>query len=70
MSLDPVFVAGWIVILGAGVAWELIAIFRRKRGDTLSELTWSAFRKSNALRFAVGGLLVWATIHLLFFGVV
>jgi hypothetical protein len=26
MNLDPVFVTGWIVILGAGLAWEFIAI--------------------------------------------
>ena len=68
MRLDPVFVIGWIVILGAMAVWETIALIRPRRGDTLSELVWSVLRRARVLQFVAAGFILWMLVHFVLLG--
>ena len=65
---DWVFTLGWVVILGALGVWELWAILRKKRGDTLSEHTWWLLRKSPVIWFVALGFFGWLIVHFFAFG--
>lgn len=57
------FTLGWIVIFALGGLLEAAAYFNRKRGDTLSEVTWSLLeRRGLRVLFVMGW--AWLTVHL------
>jgi hypothetical protein len=70
-----IFWVGWVVV---GIGVELAAIFRSKRGDTLSENTWDVTGVRGTtilprwlqwtLRSAVAVFLIWLIPHF-FFGI-
>jgi len=68
MSLDPISVIGWCIILAAMGAWEARGLMRKRKGDTLSELTWFVLAKAMVLRFFVLGFLFWLAVHFFFLG--
>lgn len=61
--IDPVFAAGWAVILAAMAVWEGIALRRKRQGDTLSELVWRVLRINNLFRWLAAGFLLWLLLH-------
>jgi len=66
--IDTPYAIGWLVLLLIGGAYEAWALYRPKRGDTLSESTWWVLRKSVALRFVAAGFLTWLLVHFVFLG--
>lgn len=66
--LDLPSVIGWCVILAAMGAWEVRGLMRKRKGDTLSELTWAVLAKAMVLRFLVLGFLLWLSVHFFFLG--
>ena len=72
---DWLFTASWIVMGVWFLIWEGIAIFRKKRGDTLSEHIWAWFSlegpKKNLkpwqgwMRFGFLAFWAWLTFHFL-----
>lgn len=56
MTPDALF---WIVLIGGGSAFELWAIFNRRRGDTLSENT------RRVPRWAFAAFMAWLIVHIL-----
>ena len=61
--LDPTFVIGWVVIIGAGLIWEAIALMRKRKGDTLSEATWFLLRQHTIVWFVALGIFGWVGVH-------
>lgn len=58
------FTVGWIVLFTAGLALEAVVFFNRRRGDTLSEVTWGLLeRRGLRVLFVMGW--AWLTVHLL-----
>lgn len=70
------FTVMWVGWIAAFVVIEAVAIFNKKKGDTLSEHVWRWFgvpdesakvKKAFTVgRFALGAFLVWLTGHLTF----
>lgn len=48
------------------VAVELLGVWRRKTGDTISEMYWWLQRHAWWVRMPMGGFLVWLFVHFLF----
>lgn len=62
--MSPTFLAGWLAIGLLALAWEVMALTNRRRGDTFSEIFWAVTRKSPiAYVVALGGA-IWIAIHL------
>lgn len=78
MILDPTFTVGWVVILAVGLAWEVLALLKRRRkpGEPLKPdgtLTWNirtwlqlGSRAHWIGRLALAGALAWLNWHFLF----
>lgn len=77
---DWVFTAAWGFIIAWFAVWEGLAIWRKRRGDTLSEHVWQWFSlrgKKDSLTgtqaaLRVGFLMFWAwlTFHFIFGGTI
>ena len=57
------FTVGWAVIIGAGLVLEAVALWRREKGDTLSEQVWRVLRLHTTVWFIAAGLAAWTVIH-------
>ena len=68
--IDPLFTILWGVIGGAALILEIIALRRKKRGDTLSEQIWALLRKSPVVWFVGLGFFSWLIVHFFAFGIV
>jgi len=76
--VDAVFTPLWIAWLALFVVIEGVALVRKRRGDTLSENTWSWFclrdndgsTSCKVRRIAFIAFWVWLTIHLIFGGLI
>lgn len=73
--MGSLFTLAWIGILIWFIVWEVLAIVRKDRGDTLSEHVWSWFclrgAKKNKSRWCIVrrvaffGFWTWLTVHFL-----
>lgn len=65
------FTIAWLVVIGLGAALEAVAIFTKKKGDTLSEHMWRWFAVTDEQRKGLRGLrrtvlllgMTWLTVH-------
>ena len=60
---DWIFTAAWIFVIVWFFFWEIPAIIRKERGDTLSEHVWSWF----CLKGKKDGKSAWCIIRRVFF---
>ena len=68
--IDPLFSVLWGLIFGAGAILEIVAIRRKGKGDTLSEMVWRLLRTSVVTYFVVLGFFAWLLVHFFGFGLV
>ena len=61
MSLP--YTVAWIVVIGAGLILEALALLRKEKGDTLSEHTWWLLRRHTIVWFLMLALAAWTVIH-------
>ena len=55
----------WFLLLAVGGVAETIAMYRRSKGDTLSESVWRKTTKPWQ-RWLLGAFMIWLTFHFLF----
>ena len=66
--IDVPYAIGWAVLLAVGGMYEAWALYRKKRGDTLSEAVWWVLSRARVLQFVAAGFLMWLLIHFVFLG--
>lgn len=64
------FSKGWLLWIIAFLVWEGLALFNKKKGDTLSEHVWDWFsvkeqssRKRTIRMVGLVGFMAWLSIH-------
>lgn len=72
---DTIFTIAWVGIVLYFIVWEAIALWRKRRGDTLSEHVWEWFclkgKKDGKSpwciirRILFFGFWIWLTVHFL-----
>jgi hypothetical protein len=75
---DWLFTVAWVAVLLWFVVWEGLALWRKRRGDTLSEHVWQWFclsgPKAGKSRWCIVrrvffiGFWAWLTLHFVFGG--
>lgn len=66
--MDPIFTSVWLWLFLLVIVWELVAVFRKKKGDTLSEHVWKLIR-SPWTGLPIFALLGWVTFWHFPFGI-
>ncbi len=61
---DSGFAIFWALVIGVGVIGELVAVFNKRKRDTLSELTWWLMKRKWFRAAYVMGL-AWYVVHTL-----